>query len=112
MRRSSPRADSGISDARGYQAIGQHLDLPEFVDYLILNLYAGNSDWDRSANWCAARPRIPSGKFQFFVWDAERTLEELAADTTDFDDDESPPRSTTPSPSDPVLLPCIATKRS
>ena len=84
--------NSRISDARDYQALGQQLDLPEFVDFLILNLYAGNSDWDRSANWCAARARIPSGKFRFFVWDAERTLEELDANTLDFDDDESPPR--------------------
>ena len=85
-------ANSGLSDARNYQALGQQFDLPEFVDFLILNLYAGNSDWDRSANWCAARLRTPEGKFRFFVWDAERTLEELEANTIDFDDDESPPR--------------------
>ena len=72
--------------------IGQYLDLPELADYLILNLYAGNSDWDRSANWFAARPRTPGGRFRFFVWDAERTLDDPEVDTLDFDDDESPPR--------------------
>ena len=85
-------ANSGVSDERSYEEIGQHLDLTELADYLILNFYAGNSDWDHSANWFAARPRTPGGRFQFFVWDAERTLEDLEADTLDFDDDESPPR--------------------
>jgi hypothetical protein len=85
-------ANSGVGDERSYQAILEYLDLPELVDYLILNLYAGNSDWDRSANWYAARPRIPGGRFRFFVWDAERTLEAADADTIDFDDDECPAR--------------------
>jgi len=85
-------ANSGVSDERGYEEIGQHLDLAELADYLILNFYAGNSDWDRSANCFAARPRTSGGRFRFFVWDAERTLEDLEADTLDFDDDESPPR--------------------
>jgi hypothetical protein len=66
--------------------------LPELVDYLILNFYAGNSDWDRSANWYAIRPRIPAGQFQFLVWDAERTLEDAEINTLDFDDEESPMR--------------------
>ena len=85
-------ANSGVGDERSYQAILDYLDLPELVDYLILNLYAGNSDWDRSANWYAARPRIPGGRFRFFVWDAERTLEAADADTINFDDDECPAR--------------------
>jgi len=85
-------ANSGVGNDRSYQAILECLDLPELVDYLILNLYAGNSDWDRSANWYAARPRITGGRFRFFVWDAERTLEAADADTVDFDDDECPAR--------------------
>src|SRR5664280_2420282 len=86
------QANSGVSDERGSEEIGQPLDLVELADYLILNFYAGNSDWDRSANWFAARPRTSGGRFRFFVWDAERILEDLEADTLDFDDDESPPR--------------------
>jgi hypothetical protein len=85
-------ANSGVSDERTYEEIGRHLDLTELADYLILNFYASNSDWDRSANWFAVRPRTPRGRFRFFVWDAERTLEDLQANTLDFDDDESPPR--------------------
>ena len=85
-------ANSGVGDERSYQEIVGYLDLPELADYLILNFYAGNSDWDRSANWFAARPRTPGGRFRFFVWDAERTLEAADANTIDFDDDECPAR--------------------
>lgn len=85
-------ANSGVSDDRSYEDISQFLDLTELADYMILNYYAGNSDWDRSANWLAIRPRTPGGQFRFFVWDAERTLEDSEIDTLDFDDDESPLR--------------------
>jgi hypothetical protein len=85
-------ANAGVSDDRSYQEISRYVDLPELADYMILNYYAGNSDWDRSANWVAIRPRTPDGRFQFLVWDGECTLGNLDADTLDFDDDESPPR--------------------
>ena len=85
-------ANAGLGDQHSYDEISHYLDLTELADYLILNFYAGNSDWDRSANWFAARPRTPGGRFRFLVWDAECTLQELEANTLDFDDDESPPR--------------------
>jgi hypothetical protein len=85
-------ANAGLGERSRYQALCQSLDLPEFTDYLILNFYAGNSDWDRWANWYAARPRIPGGKFRFSVWDAECALGELESCTLDQDDDQSPLR--------------------
>lgn len=85
-------ADAGLAEPGPYQAICQCLDVAELADFLILNFYAANSDWDRSANWFAARPRTPEGKFRFFLWDAESTLGDLEANTLAFDDDESPPR--------------------
>jgi hypothetical protein len=85
-------ANAGVNNDRSYKEISRYLDLSELADYLILNFYAGNSDWDRSANWFAIRPRMPDGRFQFLVWDGECTLGNLDVDTLDFDDDESPPR--------------------
>jgi hypothetical protein len=83
-------ANSGVGPQQ-YAAIGEILDLPAFADYMLLNFYGGNADWDRASNWYAARRR-PSGKFHFFVWDGERTLEGIDANTISFDDDQSPPR--------------------
>ena len=85
-------ANAGLADPARYEALCQCLDLPEFTDYLILNFYAGNSDWDRWANWYAARPRVSGGKFRFSVWDAECALGELDTCTLDQDDDQSPLR--------------------
>jgi hypothetical protein len=85
-------ANGGLRGEREYQAIGEMIDLPAFADYMILNLYGANGDWDRGSNWYAARRRAPGGKFHFFVWDGERTLESPDADTFAFDDDQSPPR--------------------
>jgi hypothetical protein len=83
-------ANSGLDKERSYQEISQCLDLTEFVDFLLLNFFAGNSDWDRSANWYAIRPRIPRGKFQFLVWDADRTLTNPEVNMLGVDDEESP----------------------
>ncbi|HEX5222147.1 MAG TPA: CotH kinase family protein [Verrucomicrobiae bacterium] len=85
-------ANSGLGDPANYQTISRYLDLAQLADYLILNFYAGNSDWDRSANWYAIRPRTAEGKFRFFVWDAEQTFGEVDANTLDLDDDKSPMR--------------------
>lgn len=50
------------------------LDVENFIDYMILNLYGGNDDWDHH-NWYAARNRVNPGKgFQFFCWDSESLL--------------------------------------
>ena len=85
-------ANSGVTSLEKYQAIGEMVDLPGFCDFMILNFYGGNADWDRSSNWYAARRRKPAGKFHFFIWDGERTLEDVHANTIAFDDDQSPPR--------------------
>jgi len=85
-------ANAGISNPAAFQAINSLLDVPEFIDYMILNYYGANADWDRASNWYAARRRNPPGKFQFFVWDGERTLENVTDNTIDFDDDQSPAR--------------------
>jgi len=57
-----------------------------------LNLYGANADWDASSNWYAARKRDPAGRFVFFVWDGERTLENVEDNRLQVDDDFSPTR--------------------
>ncbi|MEE2940185.1 MAG: lamin tail domain-containing protein [Planctomycetota bacterium] len=65
-----------------YEALSARVDLVNYVDYLIANWYAGNTDWPQN-NWMAtARARLsadpsdvnPDGRFVFHVWDAEATL--------------------------------------
>ena len=85
-------ANAGVTNAVAWQQVSSLLDVTNFADYMLLNYYGANADWDRSSNWYAARRRNPPGRYQFFVWDGERTLEQVADDRMDFDDDQSPPR--------------------
>ena len=85
-------ANAGLRESAAYESAQQLLDVPAFIDFMILNLYGANGDWDRASNWYAARRRSPDGKFIFFVWDGERTLEGIEANVLKFDDDFSPPR--------------------
>lgn len=57
------------------------VDLDNLIDYMLLNFHGGNADWD-GHNWYAARRKKDGFGYQFFSWDAERTLEELHRDMT------------------------------
>jgi hypothetical protein len=86
-------AEAGVTTAAAYQSIQQYLDLDNFIDYMILNFYGGNLDWD-DHNWYAARrSRVdgvpvnnasgdPDFAFKFFSFDAERILESTGENRT------------------------------
>jgi len=47
------------------------LDIDNFIDYMLLNQYGGNDDWDKH-NWMAFRNREDSTQgFQLLCWDSE-----------------------------------------
>ncbi len=55
----------------------KYLDPVKLIDYMLLNFYAGNQDWDHN-NWIVAiNKENPKDGFLFFCWDAERTIEDL-----------------------------------
>ena len=84
--------NAGVADDARYEAVAQRLDVPAFIDFMLVNLYGANADWDRSSNWYAARRRSPGGRWRFVVWDGERTLEGTEDNRLDADDDQSPTR--------------------
>lgn len=60
-------------DGQSYQALVDKalLDIDNYIDYMLINWYIGNIDWDNN-NWRAARSRVNPGRgFKYFVWDAE-----------------------------------------
>lgn len=67
-------AQGGLSTPAQYAAIREYLDVAQFADYMILNIYGGNLDWPNN-NWNATRKREAGAGYRFFAWDAERTLE-------------------------------------
>jgi hypothetical protein len=56
-----------------FSEIERLLDVDEFIDYMILNQYDGNTDWDYH-NWFAIRNAAANGGFRFLVWDSEGIL--------------------------------------
>ncbi|MBN1133119.1 MAG: lamin tail domain-containing protein [Bacteroidales bacterium] len=83
-------ANAGLSSDENYQRIqgnrpdgtpdptlNSMVDVVSIADYMLLNMYGGNTDWDHH-NWAAIRNRVNPGKgFIFLCWDAEHVLEAL-----------------------------------
>ena len=50
------------------------LNVDNFIDYMLINQYGGNADWDHH-NWIAVTNREdPFEGFRFICWDSEQTL--------------------------------------
>lgn len=50
------------------------LDLDNYIDYMIVNFWAGNYDWPWNNYWLASKRTDDSRGFKFFCWDIEDTL--------------------------------------
>ncbi len=46
------------------------LDVDPYIDYMLNNIWLGNSDWPHK-NWWVGRPRDGAFGFRFFMWDSE-----------------------------------------
>jgi hypothetical protein len=60
-----------------YVAAHQHLDMVNYIDYMLLNFYGGNEDWGFDSNWNAVRRREPGGTYRYIPWDCEQLLANL-----------------------------------
>ncbi|MGB2822930.1 MAG: CotH kinase family protein, partial [Phycisphaerae bacterium] len=59
-----------------YDAVQEILDVPNFIDYMVINQFGGNWDWPHN-NWYASRHRVDGGKWYFHSWDAEGCLRDV-----------------------------------
>ncbi|MEJ5238183.1 MAG: lamin tail domain-containing protein [Limisphaera sp.] len=67
-------AITNLTDNANYERMKQYLDVPQYIDYVLLHFFVGHQDWGFNKNWHAVRPRRPGGTFQFFPWDGECIL--------------------------------------
>jgi hypothetical protein len=75
-------AKKGLADPVNYQAVAAILDIDDFINYMLVNFYAGNSDWAHQ-NWYASFNRVdPNGKWRFHSWDAEHTFKVAGDNST------------------------------
>ena len=65
------------ADAQSYAKLDTLLDIDAFIDYMLINQYAGNTDWDHH-NWYALRRRGQDSQgFRFLCWDTEIIFENV-----------------------------------
>jgi hypothetical protein len=83
------RRPAGMADPQSYAEVQGYLDIAGFIDYMLVNFYAGNTDWPHH-NWYAARERVPGAGFRFFSWDAEHVLKAVVDDLTGRSDQGTP----------------------
>lgn len=81
------RSDIETSDV--YRQVEELLDLEQFVDYVLLNIFGGNFDWPHN-NWYAIRKRAENEKWTFFSWDTENFIFDVNANRTNFNTNNSP----------------------
>ncbi len=82
--------EEDLSKDVAYSAVTQLLDVVDFIDYMVINFYAGNADW-AFQNWNASFHRDdPKRKWLFHNWDAEKTFQSLDDDVTGADDQGAP----------------------
>ena len=97
--------NAGMSSNEAYQAIqgnnadGTHsteheamIDMVNFADYMLLNYYGSNTDWDHH-NWAAIRSRVNPGKgFKILSWDAEHMIKTVNGNVLSLNNDYCPSR--------------------
>ncbi|MBN1479266.1 lamin tail domain-containing protein [candidate division KSB1 bacterium] len=85
-------ANSGRSVDEKYQLLSEYLDIPDLINYMIVNYYVGNVDWAHQ-NWYATRSRFaPEDKWRYHSWDAEHVMEGVQSNNLHRDDDGGPTR--------------------
>lgn len=69
-------AQEDLSVQENYDALLEYVDVDNLIDYLLINFYSGNQDWDHK-NMRYGRRRTPvegavGNGWMFFAWDSER----------------------------------------
>lgn len=68
---------------QSYEQLQSMLDIDSFIDYMLINQYAGNTDWAHH-NWYAILRRgADSQGFRFLCWDSEIIFEDVHTSVLD-----------------------------
>lgn len=63
--------NAGLANPANYQSLLNQLDVPGLVDYLLINFWANNTDWDHKNLYASHRK---GGQWRFHTWDSEHTM--------------------------------------
>jgi hypothetical protein len=67
------RARLGFLSYQQFEDFKNYVDIPAFIDYMLLNFYLGNFDWARH-NYYAGKDRTTVTGFRFYPWDSEHVM--------------------------------------
>ena len=98
-------ANAGLESNEAYQQIQGNnpdgsrnpemesmLDVMNLADYMLINFYGSNTDWDHH-NWAVTRNRVKPGTgFKFLSWDAEHLLKTVDGNVLNENNDYCPSR--------------------
>lgn len=65
-----------------WEEIENVLDVDNFIDYTLINLFGGNQDLKNNGNWRAAGGGEDQRPWRFYPWDSERVLESVTQQGT------------------------------
>ncbi len=57
-----------------YDQYKQTLEMPQFIDYMLLHFYVGHEDWGYNKNFYTVRKRVAGAGFYYIPWDGENIL--------------------------------------
>ncbi len=73
-----------LNDAANWAHVDSLLDVPSFIDYFALEMFAGNADWP-SNNLKYWKPSITEGKWRYLMYDMDATMNVVGWIPLDFD---------------------------
>ncbi len=74
--------DQNVAQESEYRAVEEMLDVDDFIHYMLVNYFVGNTDWGHQ-NWYASMNEASGdGKWRYHSWDAEVVLKSLSDNPT------------------------------
>lgn len=65
--------EGGVDSVEAFGQVEQHVDIDNYIDYVMLRIFGGDVDWGDTKNYYLGGNR-ESGRFQFYLWDSELSL--------------------------------------
>lgn len=83
--RVAPNPAPVLTGQTEYEAVAAKLDVPQFIDYMLLNFVGGNTDWAHKnlyASYRRSGPLGTTGKWRWHSWDAEHVFKATGDNVT------------------------------
>ncbi len=81
---------SDSSDGEIYKMYKEFIDIENFIDYVIIEMFANNTDWPWS-NVKMYRPRTESGRWRFILFDTDEGFDTVEYHTQHYEQNERNP---------------------